>query len=126
MFLKLAGHQALLAKDGDEALELFDGAQVSFDLILTDHNMPGMSGLDLVRRLRKKRFTGEIIVATGYAGSIEEQEYKRLGVAGIMEKPFHVAELRQRINCTPGCREQSWTGEKPPCPDSCWLRPVSH
>ena len=112
--LTLAGHVALFATDGDEALEMFDSAQVPFDLIITDHAMVRVSGVDLVRQLRERGFAGEIVVLTAYAGTIEEQEYKKLEVAGIMEKPFDIAELRRWINCIHECREQSSIGGKLP------------
>lgn len=125
--LKLAGHHALFAKDGDEALEIFDRTPSSFDLVITDHHMLRLSGLDLVRLLRKRGFAGEIVVLTAYAGTIEENEYRKMEVAGIMEKPFDISDLRQWLECINGCREhRSRTGEKPRCPlgpvDICWLQ----
>ena len=99
--LALAGHHAVFAKDGDEALRLFENGEAKFDLVLTDHQMFRVSGLDLVRGLRKKGFGGEIVVLTAYAGRIEEQEYKKLEVAGIMEKPLDIAELRHWIDRIP-------------------------
>lgn len=97
--LKLAGHVAQFAKDGDEALEMFDKAATPFDLIITDHLMVRVSGLDLVRGLRQRGFTGEIVVLTAYAGTMEEEEYKKLEIAGIMEKPFDITELRRWLEC---------------------------
>lgn len=123
--LKLAGHHPVLARDGDEALALYESAPDSFDLIITDHQMVRVSGLDLVRRLREEGFHGEIVVLTAYAGSIEADQYKELEVAGLMEKPFNVVELRQWLSCIHGCREHTWTEEDRPCtPEAhyCWLR----
>jgi CheY-like chemotaxis protein len=101
--LQLAGHHSVFARDGDEALEIFDHSTVPFDLIITDHQMVRVSGLDLVRKLRKKGFHGQIVVLTAYAGTIEEQEYRKLEVAGIMEKPFDIAELRRWLECMHAC-----------------------
>ena len=126
--LQLAGHQALFARDGDEALEMFDSARVPFDLIITDHLMVRVSGLDLVRKLRERGFAGEIVILTAYAGVMEEQEYKKLEVAGIMEKPFDLAELRHWLDCIDACREQTAPGEKTPSPppsiDFFWLKRI--
>jgi DNA-binding response OmpR family regulator len=97
--LALAGHHAVFARDGDDALQLFDNASVPFDLIITDHQMSRLSGLDLVRGLRKKGYSGAVVVLTGYAGMTEEQQYRDLDVAAILKKPFDIAELRQRIEC---------------------------
>lgn len=99
--LALAGHHAIFARDGDDALDLFSKAQVPFDRIITDHQMFRVSGLDLVRRLRQKGYAGAVLVLTAYAGVAEEQEYRDLNVAAILKKPFDTAELRRQIeNCS--------------------------
>jgi CheY-like chemotaxis protein len=124
--LKLAGHQALFARDGDEALGMFDKSEVPFDLIITDHAMARVSGIDLVRGLRERGFSGEIVVLTAYAGTIEEEEYRKLEVAGIMEKPFHLVDLRHWIDCIYRSRENASAGGKPPdhpgAIDFCWVK----
>ena len=123
--LHISGHRAAFARDGDEALVIFESAPEPFDLIITDHQMVRVSGLDLVRSLRGKGFGGEIVVLTAYAGTIEEEEYRKLEVAGIMEKPFDIGELRQWLDCIHGCREQSRkeNGECPPKAIAfCWLK----
>lgn len=125
--LALAGHHAVFANDGDVALNLFDSTEVPFDLIITDHAMARVSGLDLVRSLRERGFAGEIVVLTAYAGRIEEEEYRKLEVAGIMGKPFDIAELRQWIDCIHGRGENTSSGGEQPCAppaaiDFCWLK----
>ncbi len=97
--LALAGHHAIFAKDGDEALSLVENDLSKFDLVITDHQMFRVTGLELVRGLRKKKYSGEIVVLTGYAGMIEEEEYRKLEVRAIMEKPFDISKLRQCIEC---------------------------
>jgi CheY-like chemotaxis protein len=99
--LGLAGHHVVFARDGDQALDLFENDRTRFDVIMTDHQMFRVSGLDLVRALRQKGFAGRIVVLTAYAGTTEKEEYRKLRVAGIMEKPFDVAELRQWIESAP-------------------------
>ena len=123
--LALAGHHAVFAIDGEDALKMFDSAEVPFDLIITDHAMARVSGLELVRGLRERGFTGEIVVITAYAGTIEEEEYKKLQVVGVMEKPFNIVELRHWLNCIHGCHVDPSAAEKPEPPraiDFCWLK----
>ncbi len=108
--LSLAGHRGYLASDGEEALGMFERGDVRFDLVITDHLMVRVSGVDLVRRLRERGFLGEIVVVTAYAGRIDEEEYRRLEVAGIMEKPFDLVELRTWIEHIHGCRDLSAMG----------------
>jgi len=126
MVLKFLGHNAVLAKDTEEALKLVENAPTPFDLIITDHVMPGLTGLDLVQRLRKKDFVGEIIVLSGYGGKNVEQGYKQLEVAGFMKKPFNLADLRQWMDCIQGCRKRLSKAQGLACPlkgiDFCWLK----
>lgn len=124
--LKLSGHHAAFATDGDEALEIFEKAGVPFDLIITDHMMVRVSGVDLVHRLRDRGFKGEIVVLTAYAGTLDEEEYRKLEVAGIMEKPFDIGQLRSWLSCIRECAARHGEGPKPKCPPNaiafCWLK----
>jgi CheY-like chemotaxis protein len=124
--LALAGHHAIFAKDGDEALEIFEKSNVPFDLIITDHQMSRVSGPELVRELRERGFKGEIAVLTAYAGTLDEQQYQKLNVAGIMEKPFDVRQLTEWIECIHGCREDAGADEQSAAEGRgiqfCWLK----
>jgi len=95
--LALAGHHTIFARDGDEAFDLVEQDSTRFDLIITDHQMFRVSGLELVRKLRQKGYPGQIIVLTAYAGIVEKEDYGKLNVACIMDKPFDTAGLRERI-----------------------------
>lgn len=112
--LKLFGHRPFIANDAGEALKLVENDPASFDLVITNQAMPELSGLDLARRLREKGFAGEFVVLIGDKEEIEEQLCGKLGIAGIMRRPVNGSDPRQWINCIHACREQSWTGEKPP------------
>jgi CheY-like chemotaxis protein len=126
LVLALDGHHAVFANDGDEALNLFENSQRSFDLIITDHQMVRVSGLDLARRLRERGFAGEIVVLTAFAGTFDEEEYKKLEVAGIMEKPFDKNELCRWLDCICESREAAAGGENAPGRSKeiafCWLK----
>ena len=65
--LEREGHTVLTAASGAEALAIAKGERV--DLMLVDYFMPGMTGEDLVRQVRKFRPYLQIIIQTGYAGS---------------------------------------------------------
>jgi CheY-like chemotaxis protein len=125
--LKLAGHEMVTANGGEDALKLFEDRSFAPDIVITNHNMPGLNGLAFVRRLKERRFPGIIIVLTAYAGSQEVREYRRLGAAGMMEKPFNVAALRDWMDCVQACKAGLPPGEHPPCPpgaeEFCWWKP---
>lgn len=81
------GHTVDLADDGESALELLKESPARFDLIITDSNMPGISGIQLIEHLRKTAFPGKIILLSGYASDLDD-EVRPLKVDRIIQKPF--------------------------------------
>ena len=82
------------ACDGWMALMKIGAATEPFDVIITDHRMPRMTGLDLVRRLRVRKFAGKIIVLSAYLSKETIQAYDELQVDMMLAKPFDVGELQ--------------------------------
>ena len=82
------------ACDGWMALMKIGAAAEPFDVIITDHRMPRMTGLDLVRRLRVQKFAGKIIVLSAYLTPENIQAYEELQVDMMFAKPFDVGELQ--------------------------------
>ncbi|EMR14275.1 response regulator receiver protein [Methylophaga lonarensis MPL] len=91
--LKAAGHSVTEAADGQQALQIAKGQ--SFDLVLTDVNMPVMDGLALTREIRQLpgyRFT-PILILTTEAGTDKKQEGRAAGATGWLVKPFNPEQL---------------------------------
>ena len=86
------------ACDGWMALMKIGAAAEPFDVIITDHRMPRMNRLDLVRRLRVRQFTGKIIVLSAYLTKENIQAYEELEVDMMLAKPFDVEELQLAMN----------------------------
>lgn len=82
------------ADDGDTALEKIQLRPGYYDLVVTDHNMRRVNGIEFVKQLKKAGFPGKIIVMTGYMGSLDEDAYRAMGVDKIMYKPCDPVELR--------------------------------
>ena len=96
-YLLEAPHRTIaVAKDGKEALAL--AAREKFDLIITDHRMPRVTGLELVRRLRAREFAGKIIVLSAHLTEENIRAYEELKVDMMLAKPFDVEELRLAMN----------------------------
>ena len=85
--LQTAGHTVTLAVDGAEALRLICGG-AAFDVILTDLDMPRLSGLELVRRIRQSHPSLPVVVCSGRMGDDEAAELRKLGAARFVAKPF--------------------------------------
>jgi CheY-like chemotaxis protein len=60
------GHEVREAYSGKEALGLLDGGE-TFDIMITDYSMPGMTGAELIRAVRARFPTMPIVLASGYA-----------------------------------------------------------
>lgn len=83
--LSSRGHDIACFNDGQLALQAM--ASASFDVLITDNDMPHMTGLALVRELRKIKSTIKIIVTSGYLESETEERYRELGVRVFLPKP---------------------------------------
>jgi two-component system chemotaxis response regulator CheY len=86
--LKQAGYTVVEAEDGDEALALASRQRV--DAVITDHNMPRMDGLTLVRSLRAidGYASTPIMLLTTESSAEMKQKGREAGATGWMVKPF--------------------------------------
>src|SRR5438477_689978 len=85
------------ACDGWMALMKIGAAAEPFDVIITDHRMPRMNGLQLVQRLRKKSFGGKILVLSAHLTEEDIRAYEELNVDMMMTKPFDFDELQRAM-----------------------------
>ena len=86
------GYAVECAEDGEKALNIVRSTHV--DLMLTDMRMPGMSGIELLKQVRKIREEIGVIILTGY-GEIESYiEAMNFGAMEYVSKPFKVNELK--------------------------------
>jgi DNA-binding NtrC family response regulator len=89
--LEVAGYDVLVASSGEEAIDLLKHEDA--DLMLNDKRLPGMDGVELVRRIKAEHPDLAVVVMTAY-GTIESAvESVRLGAADYLVKPFEVPEL---------------------------------
>jgi CheY-like chemotaxis protein len=85
----------MVAGNGRDALAM--ATKQSFDLVITDHRMPQFGGLEFVRKLRRRRFHGKIIVLSGHLSPDNIGIYEQLGIDKVISKPCDMAELRQIV-----------------------------
>ncbi|MBI5968293.1 MAG: response regulator [Deltaproteobacteria bacterium] len=79
------------ASNGYEALQFIKREQV--DLVTLDLKMPGISGIDVLREIKKLRADVEVIIITGYGTLTNAVEAIRYGAVDFISKPFNVAEI---------------------------------
>ncbi|WP_028310002.1 MULTISPECIES: response regulator [Derxia] len=98
--LKSAGYQVTEAVDGQDALE--KAQTKTFDLVLTDQNMPKMDGITLVKNLRaSSQYQGKpILILTTESSDAMKSAGKAAGATGWLVKPFdpmRLAEVVKRV-----------------------------
>ena len=67
------------------------------DLVISDLRLPGMSGLDLARKLARGRHAQPVIIVTAYGGPETQRELQRAGVFDCFSKPFRIDQLRNSV-----------------------------
>lgn len=98
--LKEKGYKITEATNGEDALEMIlctGKKKKTFDLLMTDILMPGMSGMELIRELRSNNITLPVLVTTGL---VEQKLFKgqlRKSCVDYIEKPFNQQEMLKRI-----------------------------
>ncbi len=94
-----AGEFAMgFAHSADEALQaISDATDARLILILSDINMPGMSGLDLLPKARKARPDVPVIMITAYGDVETKRRALEGGAEGFLSKPIDFAALREEI-----------------------------
>jgi CheY-like chemotaxis protein len=102
MVLGRLGYQVEEAGSPESALRRIEESPRSFDLLITDQAMPGMSGLELARRARKIRGDLPVLLASGYLDAEAQAGASALGITGVIQKPYDRAGLRALVRSALG------------------------
>ncbi len=93
--LQKVGYQVAEAANGQEALELL--AKQEYDVVLTDIRMPGIDGLELLRKIKESSPDAIVILMTGYSSLNSAVEALRLGAHDYLIKPSTSQDIRQSV-----------------------------
>jgi FixJ family two-component response regulator len=91
--LNAIGMPSVTFESAESFLETYEPEQPG--CLLVDIRMPGMSGLDLIEELSRRRITISAIVMTGHADVSSMERLRALKTVGCLEKPFRVTELKE-------------------------------
>ena len=92
LFLTAYGYDVYTAEDGEKGLALFN--EISPEIVFTDIKMPGIDGLEVLRRIRKTGITAEVIIITGHGDMEKAVEALDLNASDFINKPVE----RQALN----------------------------
>ena len=91
------GLEVTVAADGLAARDAFAASPEAYDLVLTDHTMPRMTGLELAREVRRIRPGAPVVVFSGYAEGLTEGALAAAGACLLLHKPVEPAALFARL-----------------------------
>lgn len=94
-FLNSKGFVAHAASMAENALEILN--EIEVDLVITNINMPGMNGLELIR-LIKDRYSSHVIIFTGYRKTCTQEDALRVGADALFYKPAKLKDLLNSVN----------------------------
>jgi CheY-like chemotaxis protein len=95
--LEDCGYEVITRGDGLQALSLLSLDSSQFDMVITDHHMPNMTGLSLVREIRGIRSDMPIILCTGDRQALLQAREQMVGRHKVMQKPVNPRELTRII-----------------------------
>ncbi len=96
--LKRAGYEVTEACDGQEALDIYNGKNGEFDVVLLDIMMPNVDGLEVCKRLRNESGTVGIIMLTAKTQEMDKVSGLLMGADDYITKPFSPSELMARVD----------------------------
>jgi CheY-like chemotaxis protein len=94
-FLEFMGFEVALAGNGIEALAVF--LESSFDLVLTDLQMPAMDGLRLASHIKERSPSTPVILLTGCDRETVWKKVERAPVDSVIFKPFRLKDLQRTV-----------------------------
>jgi CheY-like chemotaxis protein len=92
------GFETVTATSATDALKLYDSFAPQIDLVITDLMMPGMDGRALAAELLRRNPGIRILVSTGYSGPSDVHEIEKLGIKGVVTKPYQSDQLLAMVD----------------------------
>lgn len=96
--LERMGYQVTPVNDPAEAFERFSRAPGEFEVLLTDLNMPGMSGAALAQKVRAIRPEMRLILTTGFNATLTEEVAREMGFGALLAKPYDLRSLGEAVH----------------------------
>lgn len=90
------GYKVYQAANGMEALNLID--RETMDGVMLDMKIPGMDGIEILKRIREKNPRLPVFMMTAFEGEEILMEANQLGIAKYFRKPFNILDVRDEVN----------------------------
>ncbi|HLP06887.1 MAG TPA: response regulator [Opitutaceae bacterium] len=96
--LRSFGYEAVVAANGQEAVQLFHSGRDDFRAVLLDLTMPELDGAETFREIHRMRPELPVVLMSGYSEQDAVAKFGAAGLAGFLQKPFQPETLRNRLN----------------------------
>jgi len=93
--LRLRGFTAHIAFSGEQALRIVDESAAK--IMVLDLKMPGMDGLEVLRRVKKSHPEVEVIILSGHGSEIDEAYVRNLGAFAYLRKPADIGDILEAV-----------------------------
>ncbi len=91
------GYRVTAVTSSEEAWEVFSARPRHFDLLMTDMTMPGLTGIELIERVRGVRRDLPVIVCTGFSDLIDDQRAREMDISALLMKPLTMRTLVKTV-----------------------------
>jgi len=95
--LSRKGYTVTTARDGLEAIDLIGRGEKKFEVVLLDLNMPGATGIEVLKVLKATQPDVKVLVLTGHLTPETRSEFEKIGQRHFMRKPYTLDELGRQI-----------------------------
>ena len=95
--LQTIGYRVLIAKNGKEAIDVYEKHQDDIDIVILDIAMPKMGGGEAYNRMKEINQDIRVLLSSGYSIDGQATEILERGCDGFIQKPFNIRQLSQRI-----------------------------
>jgi CheY-like chemotaxis protein len=89
------GYEVVTTRSGEEGVKM--ALATKFDVILTDLAMPGLSGLEVARQIRRTYPSLPIILVTGWERTLDSAQIAAAGITDVLYKPFRIEQLTEVV-----------------------------
>jgi PAS domain S-box-containing protein len=95
--LRRLGYEVTAARSGGEGWKMFERDRHAFDLVITDHVMPKVTGMRLAEMMLAARPDLPVILFTGYSETVSAEKAKAAGIAAFITKPVDIREMADTV-----------------------------
>jgi CheY-like chemotaxis protein len=95
--LERLGYEVASCDDPNDALDTFAEDPDAWDVVVTDQTMPGLTGMDLSRRLLERRPDLPIVLCTGFSETANEETARAAGITAFLSKPVDPDKLAATV-----------------------------